>query len=109
MATIRDAKEKIIQLVADLRAQGYNPSRALLFGSVAKETATAYSDIDVALWDSRFEGCAPLDYENILHVLRNYPRIELHTFNDNETADSNPSIQEIEKYGIEVEIGALKH
>lgn len=104
--TIRDAKEKIKQLVADLRAEGYNPSRAILFGSVAKETATPLSDIDLALWDSRFEGCAPFDYENILSVLRNYPRIELHTFNSDETAESNPSIREIEKSGIEIEIGA---
>ena len=104
MVTIRDAKERIKQLITDLRKKGYNPSRAVLFGSVAKETSTSFSDIDLALWDSRFVGCAPIDYEDILSVLRNYPRLELHTFNSNETAKSNPSIYEIEKDGIEVEV-----
>jgi predicted nucleotidyltransferase len=103
MVTIRIAKQRIISLVADLQAHGYNPSRAILFGSVAKGTAHEHSDIDVALWDAKFTGSTPHDTEAIVKILRNFPRLEVHTFPDGETAEDNPFIAEIEK-GIEVEI-----
>lgn len=102
MATIKCAKETISNLVDDLRKQGYNLSRAVLFGSVATGSSHAYSDIDVALWDDRFIGCAPFDYEPILPVLRKYPRLELHTFTASEDARQNPFIGEIEKKGIAI-------
>ena len=106
MVTIRIAKQKIIELVSDLRNQGFEPSRAVLFGSVAKQKAHQWSDIDVAIWDRGFIGCAPFDYEPILKILRKYPGLELHTFNSSETASSNPFIEEIEKHGIEIEISS---
>ncbi len=104
MVTIRIAKQRITQLLADLRAHGYNPSRAILFGSVAKGKSNQYSDIDVAIWDEKFTGCTPIDYENIVRILRNYPRLELHTYHADETKEDNPFIGEIEKNGIEIEI-----
>jgi predicted nucleotidyltransferase len=104
MATIRNAKRTVRNLVEDLRNVGYNPSRAVLFGSVAKGTATSLSDIDAAIWDARFVGCAPIDYENILPILRKYPRLELHTFEKSEDANSNPFIEQIEKSGIEIDL-----
>ena len=104
MVTIRVAKERIKSLVADLRQAGYNPTRAVLFGSVAKGNATKWSDIDVAIWDERFVGSTPIDYEPILPVLRNYQRLELHTFQKDENSTNNPFIQEIEKYAIEVDV-----
>ena len=103
MVTIRIAKQRITQLLADLRAQGYNPTRAILFGSVAKGRPHQYSDIDVAVWDEKFTGCTPIDYESIGRLLQNYPRLELHTYHVSETAEENPFIAEIEKNGIEVE------
>lgn len=104
MVTIRIAKERITRLVNDLRAGGFNPSRAILFGSVAKGSTHSLSDIDVALWDRKFTGARPLDYEVLVKFLRNYPRMELHTFQEGETADDNPFIREIEKNGIEIEL-----
>lgn len=104
MVTIRNAKRTVRSLVDDLRKIGYAPSRAVLFGSVAKGIATSTSDIDAAIWDARFVGCAPVDYEAILPVLRKYPRLELHTFEMNEDAKSNPFIEEIEKSGIEINL-----
>lgn len=103
MVTIRIAKQKIRQLVRDLRASGYNPTRAILFGSVARGTAHNLSDIDVALWDAKFSGSTPHDIESIVKTLRGYPRMEIHTFPASETSIENPFIKEIEK-GIEVEI-----
>ena len=104
MVTIRHATLTIRKLVDDLRNQGYNPSRAVLFGSIAKGRSTHLSDIDVAIWDDRFEGCTSIDYEPILPVLRNYPRLELHTFHSKEDAQANPFIEEIEKAGIEIDL-----
>jgi predicted nucleotidyltransferase len=104
MVTIRIAKERIVNLVKDLRSGGFNPSRAILFGSVAKGRTHSLSDIDVALWDEKFTGCTPMDYEHLVKFLRNYSRMELHTFHVSETAQDNPFIAEIEKHGIEIEI-----
>jgi predicted nucleotidyltransferase len=104
MVTIRIAKEKIKALLVDLRALGYSPSRAVLFGSVAKGKAHSLSDVDVAIWDERFEGCAPIDYEHIAGVLHKYPRIEVHTFHASEDKSNNPIISEIEKDGIEIAV-----
>jgi predicted nucleotidyltransferase len=102
MVTIRHAKQVVKNLVEDLRNHGYAPTRAVLFGSVAKGKATPVSDLDVAIWDERFTGCTPFDYEPILPVLRNYPRVEVHTFQASEDAEANPFIGEIEKHGIEI-------
>lgn len=104
MVTIRTAKKKIKDLVTDLRDAGFDPSRAVLFGSVARQSAHAWSDIDVAIWDHQFMGSTPFDYEVIVKVLKKYPRFEVHTFNSKETAESNPFIQEIEKAGIEIDL-----
>ncbi len=107
MFTIRIAKQKITQLITDLRANGYNPTRAILFGSVAKGKTHQDSDIDVAIWDEKFTGCTPIDYESIVRILRNYPRLELHTYHADETSQDNPFIREIEKNGIEIEVREL--
>lgn len=104
MVTIRTAKEKVARLIADLKTAGYQPKRAVIFGSIAKGLATRYSDIDVAIWDERFVGCAPIDYEPILPVLRNFPGVELHPYHASETRESNPFIEEIEKHGIDVQV-----
>jgi predicted nucleotidyltransferase len=49
MVTIRTAKVKIETLLADLKRMGYQPTRAVLFGSVAKGNAHELSDVDVAI------------------------------------------------------------
>jgi predicted nucleotidyltransferase len=104
MVTIRTAKIKIENLLADLKLIGYQPTRAILFGSVAKGTAHNLSDVDVAIWDEKFTGCLPEDYEQIAKVLRNHSRVEVHTFHASETKEDNPFIGEIEKTGIEIPV-----
>lgn len=104
MVRVRVAKEMIVKLVGELRQIGYNPSRAILFGSVAKSKAHALSDIDLALWDKRFTGSAAIDYEPIARILHRYPGLELHTFNSRESPRSNPFLKEITKTGIEIDL-----
>ncbi|MFN7258718.1 MAG: nucleotidyltransferase domain-containing protein, partial [Cyclobacteriaceae bacterium] len=79
MFTIRIAKQIVGKLIEDLRENGYNPARVILFGSLAKGKAYAHSDIDVAIWDERFTGCRPIDIEAIVKILHSYPRVEVHT------------------------------
>jgi predicted nucleotidyltransferase len=104
MVTIRIATEKINRLIADLRAMGYSPSRAILFGSIAKGKSHPLSDVDVAIWDEKFTSCLPIDYECIANVLHRHPRIEVHTFHSSEDSNSNPFIEEIEKTGVEIPV-----
>jgi predicted nucleotidyltransferase len=104
MFTIRIAKQVITKLIDELCMNGYSPSRAILFGSVAKGKAHRLSDIDVAIWDEKFTGCRPIDYEAIIKILHHYPRLELHTFQANETSADNPFIKEIEKDGIVISV-----
>ncbi len=102
MVTIRTAKIKIESLLTDLKAAGYKPTRAVLFGSVAKGKAHELSDVDVAIWDEKFTGCLPIDIEQIAPLLRGYSRVEVHTFHTSENKENNPFIEEIEKSGIEI-------
>ncbi len=89
------AIKQVYQLLGDLVEIGYQPSLAFLFGSVAKGTQHAHSDIDLAVWDSRFTGCLTIDYEPIKHILTKYPLIELHTFSLEDDRKSNPWVAEI--------------
>ncbi len=86
----------------ELRENGYNPSRVILSGSVAKGKAHPLSDIDVAIWDEKFTGCRPIDIEAIVKILHSYPRVEVHPYHSTDTAADNPFMREIESGGIEI-------
>lgn len=104
MFTIRIAKQIVGKLIEDLRENGYDPTRVVLFGSVANGKAHAHSDIDVAIWDKRFTGCRPIDIEAIVKILHHYPRVEVHPYAIDDTGQENPFIKEIEKTGMEVSV-----
>jgi predicted nucleotidyltransferase len=106
MFTIRIAKQIIGKLIEDLRKNGYNPARVILFGSVAKGKAHAHSDIDVAIWDEQFTGCRPIDIEAMVKILHRHPRVEVHTYPAGETGEDNPFIKEIENHGTEISLAA---
>ncbi len=102
MLTREVAIEKSLLLINELRRNGYRASKAALFGSFVDGKAHEHSDIDLALWDEKFTGCLSIDYEPIKHILRKFDRIELHTFNENETSENNPFIKVIEKKCIKL-------
>lgn len=104
MVTIRIAKEIIQRLISELQENGFNPTKVVLFGSVAKGKTHEYSDIDVAIWDEKFTGCRPIDMETVVRILHAFPRLELHTFNSAETSEDNPFIEEIERNGIVINL-----
>lgn len=99
MVTLKNIELKIGGLLHALDAAGYGPKKALLFGSYAKGTPHAYSDLDVAIWADGFTGMPLLDIEKIAPLLRPFHPIELHPFHSNETKDDNPFIEEIENTG----------
>ncbi len=90
----------INHFVSELITVGYAPNEVFLFGSYAKGNPHKYSDIDVAVWDSKFSGCLPFDIENIKSLLSKYSDIELHTFNSQDK--DSPIIKEIKTNGIRI-------
>jgi predicted nucleotidyltransferase len=87
------------QLITELRQKGYHVSKAILFGSTVNGNIHKDSDIDLAIWDSKFTGCLSVDYEPIKAILSKYFTVELHTFPEEETIDNNPFVREIHKKG----------
>jgi predicted nucleotidyltransferase len=86
----------------DLEKLGYSPSKAILFGSMAKGTMHEYSDIDLAVWDEKFLGSITFDSQPIIKLLVKYKDIELHPFNIKTTPKENPFVSIIEKEGIAI-------
>ena len=101
MFTRKYLKTLITEFVLDLKSKGYNPSKVVLFGSYAKGNPRDHSDIDLAIWDEKFTGCAPIDVEAILKSKVKFPTLlELRTYHSSETEESDPFIGEIMKHGI---------
>ena len=88
----------------DLKKEGYNPNKVILFGSFAKGTQHQHSDIDLAIWDERFSGSIYTDALPLVKLKLKYPRIELHSFSIGDTKETNPFIGEILKEGIVIEV-----
>ena len=94
------AIEISMRFLTELRSIGYSLPKAYLFGSFARNKQKEYSDIDIAVWDIKFSGCLPVDYEGFKTILVRFPGIEVHTFNPDDNDD--PLILEIESYGIKL-------
>jgi predicted nucleotidyltransferase len=99
MVTIKNIERKIAGLLNALDENGFEPCRAILFGSYANGSATESSDLDLAIWAQGFSGNSLVDIEKVAPLLRPFHPIELHPFSANESADDNPFIEEIERTG----------
>ena len=102
MLSKKIAIETALGFINDLKAIGYNPNQAWLFGSVISGKTNEYSDIDLALWDKQFTGVLHIDGEKIKKLLLKYKLIELHTFPYNITEMEDPFIGVIKKTGEKV-------
>ncbi len=98
MLTRTALNQLVSNFLKDLHSAGYNPTKAVLFGSYAYGRPHSHSDVDLALWDDRFTGCGAVDIEPIVKIVSKYPGLELHFFNTGDT--DNPFATEIEKKGI---------
>uniref|UniRef100_UPI00404B2270 nucleotidyltransferase domain-containing protein n=1 Tax=Fulvivirga sp. TaxID=1931237 RepID=UPI00404B2270 len=99
MVTRKVLDKTIHSFVSELSECGYNPQKVVLFGSYAKGRPNAFSDIDLAVWDSKFTGCGSIDIEPIVSIISRHPGIELHTFSTNDTPENDPMISEIFRTG----------
>ena len=93
--------------IKDLKQIGFNPNVVYMFGSMVNGNVHEYSDIDLAVWDSRFTGAMHIDYDNIKHLLVKHQNIELHPYNIADTEETNPFIGVIKKTGILLPIQQL--
>ncbi len=95
MVTIATLNKMLSAFYDDLTLYGYRPTKMILFGSYAKGSPNASSDIDIAIWSPKFSGCISSDIEFLAPIKRNYPLIEIHTFSQEDNEESNSFIEEI--------------
>ncbi len=101
MFTRKALETTIYNFLIELKSAGYNPEKAILFGSYAKGNPNNESDIDLAVWDCKFQGIRSIDMIPILPLFRKFPQLEVHFFNPN---DPDPFEEEIVNTGIEYKI-----
>ncbi len=99
---IRALNELIQGFLAGLIKLGYNPVRAVLFGSYAKECPHADSDVDLAIWLQKTLSLADAESPAMLrHRSLHYP-ISPKFFESGESSDDDPFIEEILNTGKEI-------
>ena len=74
--------------------------RAILFGSSAKNEATADSDIDLALFSSSFGNNILKNLDLIGKVLIHFPELDVHTFPAKTENNKSIMLDEIKQTGI---------
>lgn len=97
----REALAIAEKYISEVRKK-YPVSRALLFGSFAKGNFNEDSDIDVAIVMNNVPDIIEMQID-LMKVRRNVDlRIEPHPFSLSNFEPSNPMVNDILKYGIEV-------
>jgi predicted nucleotidyltransferase len=99
MVRTKDIENEIAGYLVALEQWGFAVNKAILFGSMAKGNPHEYSDIDLAVWNKDFSDNYFLNIERTAPLKRTFKRVELHPFGENETAETNPFIEEIEHTG----------
>ena len=99
MVRTKDIEKEIAGYLSALAELGFKPEKAILFGSMAKGNPHAYSDTDLAVWSKNFSSNYFSNIEKTASLKRKFKNIELHPFTENDTAENNPFIEEIEVTG----------
>ncbi|MFH1005511.1 MAG: nucleotidyltransferase domain-containing protein [Bacteroidota bacterium] len=93
---------KIVKKYLKFVSTKYDIHKAILFGSYAKGTNHIDSDIDVAIIIGNVEDIIDTQIE-LMKFRRNIDlRIEPHPFIESDFDRTNPVVNEIIKYGIEI-------
>jgi predicted nucleotidyltransferase len=92
----------IVQKYAGTIKNMFDFQRIFLFGSYAKGNQHEDSDIDIAVVFKDFDNCINTQTELMKLTRKIDTRIEPHPFRENEFNISNPLVNEILKYGMEV-------
>jgi predicted nucleotidyltransferase len=104
MAEIPDKISSIIErFLEELKKNNINIEQAVLFGSYAQGTFTTWSDIDLALVSSDFEGDRFKDRDKIRRIkLKISSDLEPIPYPPNEFTPDDPFVKQILKTGINV-------
>lgn len=110
MAQIPDKVSSIIErFLEELKKNNINIEQAVLFGSYAQGTFTTWSDIDIALVSSDFEGDRFKDRNKIRRIkLEISSDLEPIPYPPNEFTPADPFVKQILKTGINVMIEKSK-
>ncbi len=97
---VLDCAKKFVEKV---REQGIPVEVAYLFGSWAQGRATEWSDIDLAIVSSAFEGTKFYDRRKLYRAILDVDTaIEPHTYRPQDFNESNPFVREILRTGIRI-------
>lgn len=104
MAQIPDKISSIIErFLEELKKNNIHIEQAVLFGSYAQGTFTTWSDIDLALVSSDFEGDRFKDRDKIRRIkLKISSDLEPIPYPPNEFTPDDPFVKQILKTGINV-------
>ncbi|MBP6795526.1 MAG: nucleotidyltransferase domain-containing protein [Saprospiraceae bacterium] len=98
------ARQNIIkavhELISSAQAHDLPIERVLLFGSYAKGIPHKYSDIDLALFSSKFVENPHKNME-LIQCARRLPQMQLHLYTLADFYD-HPFVEEIKKHAIEL-------
>ena len=105
MATDFETINRLVESYASDVSSVFPVDKVVLFGSYAKGTATAQSDIDICFFISDFGELRRVDIiKELLGLTRNYKRIHFEpiAFPTTELQNDNPFVKEILRTGITV-------
>ncbi len=104
MAQIPDTARSIIdRFLKELTKNGVSVEQAVLFGSYAQGTFNEWSDIDLAVVSSKFEGERFMDREKIRRIkLKVSKLLEPIPYSPEEFNKGNPFIRHILETGIRI-------
>lgn len=93
----------IARYLTALKEHGFHIQNAVLFGSYARGSANAWSDIDLALVSDQFDGVRFTDKNKIRRITISISSdLEVHPFNPKDFTPGNPLVREILDTGIQV-------
>ena len=93
----------IVHKYAELVRSIFDFQKIILFGSYARGNPREDSDIDIAIVFSDYDDRFVRQVELMKLTRQIDTRIEPHPFHENEFVSSNPFVNEIMKYGMEIE------
>lgn len=108
MFTSKALDKHIEAFLTALEKSGLQVSKAILFGSYALGKPHEYSDIDLAVWLSNYPEKHYTDIPSLLRIVTSYTHIRPKFYSDEETAETDPFIQVIEKTGKKIKLPGNK-
>ncbi|MCH8317422.1 MAG: nucleotidyltransferase domain-containing protein [Bacteroidetes bacterium] len=104
MLTRETAIKRVTNFAKEIKANGLNLKKVILFGSYAKNQQHQWSDIDVVLVADEFIGFGFEDMKHFvnINIKNNYYIIQTNTYPTDYFDKGDPFINEIKRTGIEI-------